>query len=157
MAAYEKLAEVLLTRDKKISKNEIELLSKHLKTGGKFAEAEFKFLAGLRNKEGLTLEEGFDDLFLKALADVVLSDGLAGDEHVALLNKHVGAKSSIDAEKRKQFFDKLKKAATSPSPKFLALYDKLYPAPKEEKKEEPEATAKPKPAAKPKPKKKEGE
>jgi len=156
MATYDKLAEYLLTRDNKISKAEIELLSKHLKTGGKFAEPELKFLAALRSKEGLTIEDGFDDLFLKALHDVVLASGALTDEGVSLLNKHVGAKSTIDADKRKKFFDKLKK--TNPSnQKFLELYEKLFPTPKEEKKEESEAAAKPKPAAKPKSKKKDSE
>jgi hypothetical protein len=128
MADFRKMAMDAILADQKIDEAEVKLLRRHLYADGKIDDEEVQFLVELRSKAGRAgaLPAAFEELFLKALRDSMLSPAgaLRANAHETLKKHVVGDKKLAPAQKKK-FMDRLKKDVKTPHAEFDKLYAKF--------------------------------
>ena len=129
MANWRKLVISTLLADSKIDDDEVKALKKELWEDGKIDDEEVRFLIDLRNeaqKKAKAKKEDvnpkFTALFFRAIEENVLKDGKIDDKEAGMLRGMLYADGKIDDDEKK-FLARLKKAATSTSPRFESLYE----------------------------------
>jgi uncharacterized tellurite resistance protein B-like protein len=121
MADWKKLAKEALLADGKINTREVEILRRSLFADARIDKSELEFLADLRKSAKSTVKE-FMKLFIDAVKNNVLADGVITDAEAAWLRKTIFADNKVDADEI-QLLKELKQAAKQTSPEFDKLYN----------------------------------
>ncbi|MCS7022395.1 MAG: hypothetical protein NZ703_10765 [Gemmataceae bacterium] len=120
MADWKKLAKEALLADGRIDTREVEILRRALFADQRIDKSELEFLAELRKSAKSAVKE-FMKLFMDAVKNHMLADGVITDSEAAWLRKTIFADNKVDAEEI-ELLKALKQAAKQTSPEF----DKLY-------------------------------
>jgi len=121
MADWKKLAKEALLADGKIDTREVEILRRSLFADDRIDKSELEFLADLRKSAKSTVKE-FMKLFIEAVKNHILADGVITDTEAAWLRKTIFADNKVDADEI-QLLKELKQAAKKTSPEFDKLYN----------------------------------
>lgn len=121
MADWKKLAKEALLADGRIDTREVEILRKSLFADARIDKSELEFLADLRKSAKSTVKE-FMKLFIDAVKNHVLADGVITDTEAAWLRKTIFADNKVDADEI-QLLKELKQLAKKTSPEFDKLYN----------------------------------
>jgi uncharacterized tellurite resistance protein B-like protein len=121
MADWKKLAKDALLADGKIDTREVEILRKSLFADARIDKSELEFLADLRKSAKSTVKE-FMKLFIEAVKNHMLADGVITDTEAVWLRKTIFADNKVDADEI-QLLKELKQSAKQTSPEFDKLYN----------------------------------
>jgi uncharacterized tellurite resistance protein B-like protein len=121
MADWKKLAKEALLADGKIDTREVEILRRALFADARIDKSELEFLADLRKSAKSTVKE-FMKLFIEAVKNHILADGVITDTEAAWLRKTIFADNKVDADEI-QLLKELKQSAKKTSPEFDKLYN----------------------------------
>jgi hypothetical protein len=121
MADWKKLAKEALLADGKIDTREVEILRRALFADDRIDKSELEFLADLRKSAKSTVKE-FMKLFIEAVKNHILADGVITDTEAAWLRKTIFADNKVDADEI-QLLKELKQSAKKTSPEFDKLYN----------------------------------
>ncbi|GIW84418.1 MAG: hypothetical protein WHU94_00990 [Thermogemmata sp.] len=121
MADWKKLAKEALLADGKIDTREVEILRRSLFADARIDKSELEFLADLRKSAKSTVKE-FMKLFIEAVKNHMLADGVITDTEAAWLRKTIFADKKVDADEI-ELLKELKRSAKKTSPEFDKLYN----------------------------------
>jgi hypothetical protein len=120
MADWKKLAKAALLADGHIDTKEVEIIRKELLADERIDKSELEFLADLRNSAKSTVRV-FVELFLEAVKQHMLEDGVISDAEARWLRKAILADTKIDADEVR-LLKELKAAAKQCDGEFMKLY-----------------------------------
>ena len=121
MADWKKLAKAALLADGRIDTKEVEIIRAELLADGRIDKSELEFLADLRNSAESTVRV-FVELFMQAVKQHMLEDGVISDTEARWLRKAIFADVKVDADEV-QLLKELKAAAKQCDAEFTKLYD----------------------------------
>ncbi len=126
MADWKKLAKAALLADGRIDTKETAIIKKEFFADAKIDKSELDFLNDLRKSAQSTVK-AFTDLFLEAVQNHMLADGVIDDDEARWLRKSIFADRKVDADEKK-LLDNLKKKAKKVGKEFDKLYEECMKA-----------------------------
>jgi hypothetical protein len=125
MAEWRNLARTLLLADGQIDEAEAQILRDELFEDGKIDDEERDFLNDLRNS-AKSCAPAFTELFVDAVKNNLLADGVIDDNEARWLRKAIFADGKVDKAEIRLMMD-LKSGAKKVSKEFEILYKECVP------------------------------